>query len=151
MAKIEKFEELRCWQQAREIVNEIYDILKEPQIKNEHVLSDQLKRAAISAMTNISEGFSRYHRKDFVRFLDYSQSSTQEIKSLVYILLDQKLIDQDAANNIQNKCDYCRASSLALIKYLNESSKKDNYTNEPGILYLSNDQLIISNNPSPKH
>ena len=107
MAKIENYEDLRCWKKARKLVNNIYDLVEKPENKNEYELVDQLKRASISVMTNISEGFSRYHKKDFIRFLDYAQSSAQEVKSLLYIVFDRDIIESKKIEEIQNDCDHC--------------------------------------------
>lgn len=143
MAKIEQYEDLRCWQQARELVNSIYKLIGKPNIKNEFALSDQLKRASISVMTNIAEGFSRYHKKDFIRFLDYAQSSAQEVKSLLYIVLDREMIDHEKVIEIQNHCDHCQASILALLKHIrNTLNENSNKTTEPEIYYLS-EELIV--------
>lgn len=109
MAKIEKYEDLRCWQQSRKLVNYVYELIEKPALKNEFALSDQLKRAGISVMTNIAEGFTRYHKRDFIRFLDYAQSSAQEVKSLLYIIADREIADIKEVKEVQNHCDYCQA------------------------------------------
>jgi four helix bundle protein len=141
MAKIEKYEDLRCWQQSRVLVNQVYDLISSSALSKEFALSDQLKRASISVMTNIAEGFSRYHKKDFIRFLDYSQSSAQEVKSLLYIVTDQKLYDSKKIIAIQDNCDHCQAMVLSLIKYINDSLKNSSKTNEPDVLYVAENHL----------
>jgi len=55
MAKIEKFEEIRAWQSAREVVNKIYEISQGEKFKKDYSLGDQIKRASISIMSNIAE------------------------------------------------------------------------------------------------
>ena len=140
MAKIEKYEDLRCWQQARKLVNTVYDLIENPGLKNEFELSDQLKRASISVMTNIAEGFSRYHKKDFIRFLDYAQSSAQEVKSLLYIAADQEMIDPEKVIEAQDHCDYCQALILALLKHIRKSlNESSNKTGEAKIYYVAED------------
>lgn len=88
MAKIERFEDLQCWMEARILVNLIYSICIEGKLSKDYGMQDQLKRAALSVMNNIAEGFSRYSRKEFVRFLSISQSSASEVKSMLYIVED---------------------------------------------------------------
>ena len=83
MTKITRFEDLICWQKAKSLVNLIYRLTKEGPFSKDYPLRDQIRRAAISSMTNIAEGFSRFHKKDFIRFLDISQSSIEEVKSLL--------------------------------------------------------------------
>lgn len=89
--KITKFEDLLCWQQARLLVNDIYTVTKAGELSKDYGLKNQLQRAVVSAMTNIAEGFSRYHRREFIRFLDIAQSSLWEVNSLLYIVFDQKI------------------------------------------------------------
>ena len=64
MATITRFEDLRCWKKARELVNAVYALTGKGELARDFELRDQLRRAAISAMTNISEGFARYHKRD---------------------------------------------------------------------------------------
>ena len=138
MAKIENYEDLRCWKKARKLVNSVYDLIKRPAIKNEYELVDQLKRAAISVMTNIAEGFSRYYKKDFIRFLDYAQSSVQEVKSLLYIVADQDMIERKKVEEIQNECDHCQAQILALLKHIKKTiNDESGSTNDTKVYYLA--------------
>lgn len=146
MAKIEKYEDLKCWQQSRLLVNQIFEVISDSSLKKEYALTDQLKRAAISVMTNIAEGFSRYHKKDFIRFLDYAQSSSQEVKSLLYIVLDQKKIPTEKVQEIQNNCEHCSAMILSLIKHINNSLNNSNQTNEPEVFYITEEHLSKSKN-----
>lgn len=111
-------------------------------MKTEFALADQLKRAAISIMTNIAEGFSRYHKKDFIRFLDYAQSSAQEVKSLLYIVSDQKILSSEKVKDIQNNCEHCSAMILSLIKHINSSLQQSNQTKEPQVFYIA-DEFIL--------
>jgi len=141
---IEKYEDLKCWKQSRELVNQVYELISNPSMKKEFALTDQLKRAAISVMTNIAEGFSRYHKKDFIRFLDYAQSSAQEVKSLLYIVSDRKMLSPEEVHEIQNNCEHCSAMILSLIRYINNSLGSTNQANEPEVLYLSDEHYIES-------
>lgn len=146
MAKIEKYEDLKCWRQSRLLVNQVFEVISDSSLKKEYALTDQLKRAAISVMTNIAEGFSRYHKKDFIRFLDYAQSSSQEVKSLLYIVLDQKKIPTEKVKEIQNNCEHCSAMILSLIKHINNSLNNSNQTNEPEFFYITEEHLSKSEN-----
>ena len=136
MAIIEKYEDLRCWQESRKLVNQVYQVVSGLQSQKEFALADQLKRAAISVMTNIAEGFNRYHKKDFIRFLDYAQSSAQEVKSLLYIVLDIAAGESGLIKKIQEQCDYCQALTLALLKHVKGSINNSSKVKEPGVIYL---------------
>ena len=81
MSKITRFEDLICWQKARELVNNNYTITELGPLSKDFGLKGQLRRASVSAMTNITKEFSRLHRKEFIRFLDISQSSAMEVRS----------------------------------------------------------------------
>ena len=95
MSKVDRFEDLDCWKKSRELVNVIFDICKNQMLNKNFSTQDQLERAAISNMNNIAEGFGRYSNKEFIRFLEYSASSSMEVRSMLYILLDRKYIDNE--------------------------------------------------------
>ncbi|NIV12362.1 MAG: four helix bundle protein, partial [Aliifodinibius sp.] len=108
MGKITRFEDLKCWQKARRLVKEIYKITNEEPLSKDYKLRDQLRSAAVSVMSNIAEGFSRYHKKDFIRFLDIAQSSAAEVRSLMYVVSDQNYVSADQIKAIQKLADNCR-------------------------------------------
>lgn len=63
---IKDFEDLECWKESRKLVYDIYQLCSSDNMRPERELNQQLKRAALSAMNNIAEGFSRFHKKEFV-------------------------------------------------------------------------------------
>lgn len=118
MSKIDRFEDLDCWKKSRELVNLIFDIC-ENQIKNKDFSTqDQIKRAALSTMNNIAEGFGRYSNKEFIRFLEYSASSSMEIRSMLYILSDRKYIDENEFEKCYKLTNDLTNTTLGLIRYL---------------------------------
>lgn len=78
-----RFEELDCWKIARELSREIYSLTKSGEFSRDYGLKDQIRRAAVSVMTNISEGFERSSNKDFARFLYIAKGSAGEVRSLL--------------------------------------------------------------------
>lgn len=74
MAKVERFEDLRCWQEARVLVKEIYLLSENGKLEKDFDTRSQLRRAALSVMNNIAEGFGRYSNKEFIRYLDIANS-----------------------------------------------------------------------------
>ncbi|WP_103019080.1 four helix bundle protein [Salinibacter altiplanensis] len=118
MPKIERFEDLRCWKKARELTSEVYDLIKESGVSNDYRLRDQLTGAAVSTMSNIAEGFARYNKKDFIRFLDYEQSSAAEVKSLSYVVLDQDVGYRERVEEIQEDSEVCQRMILSLLKHV---------------------------------
>jgi four helix bundle protein len=90
--KVERFEDLICWQKARSLTNEVYDLTRSASFGKDFELIRQIRRAAVSSMSNIVEGFDRWSRKELVRFLDIAKGSTGEVHSQLYIALDQRYI-----------------------------------------------------------
>ena len=67
-------------------------------------------------MTNIAEGFSRFHKKDFIRFLDISQSSIEKVKSLLYIALDQEYFTEEIFRELETLIDDTKKTTLGLLR-----------------------------------
>ena len=118
MARVTNFEDLKCWQKARTLVNAVYDVTKNRVFRQDFRLRDQLRSAAVSAMSNIAEGFARFHKKDFIRFLDISQSSSAEVKSLMYVVLDQEYASPDEVTKVQSLAVENRRTTLGLLRYI---------------------------------
>jgi len=118
MAKINRFEDLICWQKARIIVREIYSITKKGNFARDYTLKDQIRRAGISIMLNIVEGFCRKSHKEFKQFLFYAHGSVGEIQSALYIALDQEYISQNTFNDLYAKCEEDSKIISGLIKSL---------------------------------
>ena len=72
MSKVTRFEDLRCWMAARVLVKSVYSFSEEGKLARDFGTKDQLKRAALSVMNNIAEGFGRYSTKEFIRYLEIS-------------------------------------------------------------------------------
>lgn len=123
MSKIEKFEDLECWKSARELVKQTYAICLMGSLSRDFGTQDQIKRASISVMNNIAEGFGRYSRKEFIRFLDFSQSSALEVKSMLYAISDVHDSDKEKLEDLHNTSDKVRFQILGLIKYLKNNPK----------------------------
>lgn len=121
MTEIKQFEDLKCWQEARVLVKYIFLLAARGELAKEFTLTNQLKRASLSVMNNIAEGFSRYHKKDFIRFLDYSQSSSEEVKSLLYVVRDLNMMPEDKIVRMQKQCEKTRKLTLSLLKHVKES------------------------------
>ncbi len=100
------------------MTNEVYQLVQTEEASTDFRLRDQLTGAAVSTMSNISEGFARYHKKDFIRFLDYAQSSAAEVKSLLYVALDQEYGTQEQVENIQRESEAAQRMILSLLKHV---------------------------------
>lgn len=92
--KIERFEEIKAWQEARALTRMVYELTKGDRFARDFGLRDQIQRAAVSVMANIAEGFERQSRKDFRHFLGIALGSCAEVRSHLYVALDQAYIDE---------------------------------------------------------
>ena len=118
MAKLEKFEDLKCWQSARVLVNMIYKHCKKGELRDDWDTKSQIKRAALSIMNNIAEGFGRINDKDALKFYDYAQSSGFEVRSMLYVLIDLEYITQKEFETLMNETNKTINLTLGFIRYL---------------------------------
>ncbi|OVE74142.1 hypothetical protein BVX94_01415 [bacterium B17] len=117
-----RFEDLRAWQLGRELSKRIYALTAGEQFSRDYGLRDQVQRAAVSVMTNVSEGFERGSNKDFVRFLFISRGSVGEVRSLLYVALDQGYIDDKVFKEITAICIESSRVTWGLIKSLRKKA-----------------------------
>ena len=116
--KIERFEEIDAWKNSRALVNSIYRICAIGKFKKYYSLTDQIRRAAISIMANISEGFARKGTKEFIQFLFISKSSAAELQSHLYIACDQNYITKDTFGELYKEAEIIQRQLSNFIKYL---------------------------------
>jgi len=86
--KIEKFEDIEAWQKMRELVRGIYQATNEGNFARDYSLRDQIRRASVSVMSNIAEGYARQTDKEFGQFLHIALGSVAEVQSYLYIAQD---------------------------------------------------------------
>jgi len=116
--KIEKFEDLECWKEARILVKMVYQMTSQDKFAKDFGLKDQVQRASISVMANIAEGFGTYSNQEFIRFLNFSYRSCLEVCSHLYAALDIEYISESAFTEIQAQAKKCANYTKAFIKYL---------------------------------
>lgn len=92
--KIEKFEDLVAWQRARELTKDIYSITNQGEFSKDFGLRDQIRKASVSIMSNIAEGFERGGRSEFHHFLVIAKGSCAELRSQLYVALDVGYINK---------------------------------------------------------
>jgi len=95
MPTITRFEEIEAWQTARELTKLIYSFTEEGKFSRDFGLKDQIRRASVSIMSNISEGFESQTQAQFIRYLGLSKASAGEVRSQLYICQDLEYITQD--------------------------------------------------------
>lgn len=124
MAKIERFEDIVAWQKARELVREVYSMSSDGRFAKDYGLRDQLRRAAVSVMLNIAEGFARKTNKEFIQFLVIAHGSVAEVQSALYVALDQKYIGQVQFTSLYELSDDTSKIIMGLSNYLRKCSSK---------------------------
>ena len=82
------FEDLDAWKKARELVNAIYAITREPSLTKDFGLCGQIQRAAVSVMSNVAEGFERQHSPEKLQAYNVARASCGEVRSLLYVIED---------------------------------------------------------------
>jgi len=123
--KVRAFEDLQVWKDARAFVKSIYELTSQEKFNKDFGLKDQIQRAAVSIMNNISEGFERDNNKEFLNFLGYAKGSAGEVRSMLYVVLDLNYISKE-------KFYECYKKSIDIItqisnfkKYLRNYSSKE--------------------------
>jgi len=115
--KIKRFEEINAWQEARKLVRMIYhSISSNREFQFDLLFKSQITSAAVSAMSNIAEGFSKNSNKDFVRFLFISKGSIAEVQSLLHVALDLNYIDKEFYNRMYKQSDLT-AKYISYLKF----------------------------------
>ncbi|MBN1694070.1 four helix bundle protein [candidate division WOR-3 bacterium] len=118
MSKIERFEDIQAWQNARKAVSSIYEITKTGPFSKDFSLKDQIIRASISIPSNIAEGFSRRSNKEFIQFLFIAKSSASEVQTQLYLALDQKYITKNQFDEIYKEHEIISKQISKFITYL---------------------------------
>lgn len=106
MATVEKFEDLICWKKSREFANHIFDIT-DKSLFRDYDLKRQLRRAAVSPMSNIAEGFGRGTRAEFVDALYIARGEVSEARSQLYIAFDRTYLSRQDFEKGLSLSDEC--------------------------------------------
>ena len=103
-AKGEKFEDLIVWQKAHELAVGIYRLASHEPFCRDFGLRDQIQRAAVSVMSNISEDFERYSRPEFRQFLSVARSLVAEVRSQLHLARSLKYVTGEDFETISYLC-----------------------------------------------
>lgn len=97
----------------------IYSICGSEKFKREFTAQDQMKRASLSIMNNIAEGFGRFSNKEFIRFLNIAVGSAEEVHSMAILYSELLFIGQNQKDDLISLIKKAKYQTLGLIKYLN--------------------------------
>ena len=95
MAKVTRFEDLMSWRKARELNRLVYAWSGKDGFSKDFELRNQMRRASISVMSNIAEGFERGGDNEFVQFLSIAKGSCGEIRAQLYAALDLEYLTEN--------------------------------------------------------
>ena len=123
MATIKRFEDIQAWQKARELTRMIYQVTGRSAFQQDWSLRDQIRRAAVSVMSNIAEGFERGGDREFIQFLSIANGSAGEIRAQLYVALDAGLLTQQDFQELQDEATSIGSLIGGFMKYLQESKK----------------------------
>ena len=124
MATIRSFTELEVWKSARMLNREIYRCTQDGVFAKDFALRSQIRRASISVMSNVAEGFERQGRKEFINFLSIARGSTGEVESQLYSALDVGYLTEREFEHLRDLVLQTRRLMVGLMKYLSQSKIK---------------------------
>jgi four helix bundle protein len=118
MPKFIRFEDLPVWKSARGLTQGVYRITNQGSFSRDFGLRDQIRRASISVMSNIAEGFEHETQAQFSSYLGRAKASAGEIRCQLYIAYDLGYISSDQFQNLMKESKECSRQLFGLIKYL---------------------------------
>ena len=137
MEKFHRFEDCEAWKKAREFSHLIYTATRNELFSRDYSLKDQIRRAVVSAMSNIAEGFERRGDKELRYFLSIAKGSAGEVRAQLYVALDEHYITQEEFDVLYAKSlDVSRLIS-GLISYIDNKHSKVWVTTQNVIAFLS--------------
>jgi four helix bundle protein len=126
MSKIKKFEDIESWKSARKLTNQIYQITSAGTFTRDFGLKDQMRRAAVSILSNIAEGFERGGDQEFIQFLSVAKASCGEVRAQLYVALDQGYISQESFDTLSKIATEVSQLISGLMQYLKASNLRGN-------------------------
>ena len=122
--KIQRFEDLKCWQEARRLRKMVSRVTRNPEIRRDTVFCNQIRSAALSIMSNIAEGFESITDKESINFLNYARRSCGEVRNHLYAALDDDYISAEKFDELYEQA--CSTGKLisGFIAYLRRSVNK---------------------------
>lgn len=124
MATFKRFEDIDAWQKARELTSGIYRITGQGDFSKDYGLRDQIRRASVSIMSNIAEGFERSGTAEFGQFLSTAKGSAGEVRSQLYVALDQDYITVSTFEPLYSSVMQISRMISGLMNYLRSSGVK---------------------------
>ncbi len=122
MPRIERFEDLKCWQTGRQLKRVAYQLSRKPAFSYDRDLVSQIRRAVQSVTANIAEGFEREGNREFLQFLSQAKGFAGETKDHLYTALDENHIDQAEFDNAYKLAEDTTRLTGGFMSYLGTAS-----------------------------
>jgi len=122
--RIDKFEDIDAWKEARKLNKIVYEISTRDPFKRDFGLTSQIQRGSVSVMANIAEGFDRQSDKEFIQYLYIASSSASEIQSHLYVALDLAYINEEEFKNLYEQAKKVKKLINGFIAYLKGKKTK---------------------------
>ncbi len=124
MGTIRRFEEIEAWQTARELTKQVYALTRDGAFARDFGLRDQMRRASVSIMSNIAEGFESRTSGLFLELLGRAKGSAGELRAQFYAAQDADYLVQAQAEALQDQCEKCSSQISRLMEYLRGTLKR---------------------------
>ena len=134
MAGITRFEEIEAWKASRQLTNMIYKLTEQGKFARDYGLKDQIRRASVSIMSNIAEGFESRTDIQFINFLGMARASAGEVRAQLYIASDQKYITEEQLKEAYALAEKCSRQIAKFISYL-EANPRQRRVSDDGTDY----------------
>lgn len=121
---ITSFEDFEAFKKSRELVNAVYAATRLPKFSKDFGLVDQIRRAAVSVVSNFAEGFERDGKAEFIQFLSQAKASVGEIKAQLLVALDQSYLTKEEYGQLQDLTDTTSRLLGGLMAYLRKTDIK---------------------------
>jgi len=122
MPTITRFEDIQAWKTARQLTRRIYDVSNQGAFARDFGLRDQMRRASVSILSNIAEGFESRTRPLFIDYLGRAKASAGELRAQLYVAQDVGYIDQPTFAALYDQTDKCSRQLSRFITYLEGST-----------------------------
>jgi four helix bundle protein len=134
MTTAKRFEDLDVWQSAKELTNLVYRLSSSGTFARDFGLRDQMRRAAVSIMSNIAESFESLTRAMFIQYLARAKGSAGELRAQLYIALEQGYMTNYEFQSALSLAKTCSKQLASFIRYL-ESQPNARRVREDGVHY----------------
>jgi len=134
LATIRRFEEIEAWQTARQLTKMVYSLSKQGAFARDFGLRDQMRRAAVSVLSNIAEGFESRTQAQFIDYLGRAKASAGELRAQTYVALDQEYIDPQQFATLNDLADKASRQIARFMAYL-QATPKSRRVREEGVAY----------------